>query len=88
MDIERGSGNVYADLGMADAGEMLVKAQLATEIREVIEARRWKQAKAASGLGVPQPKLSKMLRGEFRGISESKMLDCLAKVRHGVRVVR
>lgn len=88
MDIERGSGNVYADLGIADAGEMLVKAQLATEIREVIEARRWKQAEAASVLGVPQPRLSKMLRGEFRGISESKMLDCLAKLGHDVRVVR
>lgn len=87
IDIEQGSGNVYADLGMADAGEMLVKAQLATKIREIIKARKWTQTEAANVLGVPQPKLSKMLRGEFRGISESKMLDCLTKLGRDVRIV-
>ena len=87
MDIEQSSGNVYADLGLPDAGEMLVKAQLATKIREIIKARKWTQTEASSVLGVPQPKLSKMLRGEFRGISESKMLDCLAKLGRDVRIV-
>jgi predicted XRE-type DNA-binding protein len=74
--IEEGNTNVYADLGMADAEEMIVKAKLASKIGEIISSRKWSQQKAADLLGIPQSKLSKMLRGQFRGISEAKMLDC------------
>mgnify|MGYP003438783466 CR=1 FL=1 len=66
--IEKGSGNVYADLGMPDAEEMLVKAQLSTKIAEIIKLRKMTQTQAAQVLGMPQPKLSNMLRGRFRGI--------------------
>ena len=70
--IEQGSANVYADLGIADAEEMLVKAQLATKIGEIIKRRKLTQIQAAELLGMPQPKLSNMLRGQFRGISETR----------------
>ena len=80
IDIEVGSANVYADLGRADADEMLVKAQLASKIGDIIKRRKWTQARAAKVLGIPQPKLSGLLRGQFRGISEAKMMDCLAKL--------
>jgi len=85
--IVKSSGNVYADMGMTNAGEMLVKAQLASKIGEIIKARKWSQQQAAEVLGIPQPKLSKMLRGQFRGISESKMLDCLVRLGRDVRIV-
>ncbi len=87
IEIEKSSGNVYADLGMADADEMIVKAQLATKIGEIIKGRKWSQQKAAEVLGITQPKLSKMLRGQFRGISEAKMLDCLARLGRDVQIV-
>ncbi len=87
IEIEKGSGNVYADLGMADADEMLVKAQLATKIGEIIKRRGWTQQQAADVLGMTQPKLSKMLRGQFRGVSEAKMLDCLARLGRRVQIV-
>jgi predicted XRE-type DNA-binding protein len=87
IEIEKGSGNVYADLDMGDADEMIVKAQLASKIGEIIKGRKWSQQKAAEVLGVTQPKLSKMLRGQFRGISESKMLDCLARLGRDVQIV-
>ena len=87
VEIEEGSGNVYADLGMVDADEMLVKAQLATKIGEIIKSRKWSQQQAAEVLGIPQSKLSKMLRGQFRGISEAKMLDCLARLGRDVQIV-
>lgn len=87
IDIEKGSGNVYADLGNADANEMLVKAQLATKIGEIIKSRRWSQQQAAEVLGMTQPKLSKMLRGQFRGISEAKILDCLTRLGRDVQIV-
>lgn len=87
IEIEESTGNVYADLGMVDADEMIVKAQLATKIGEIIKGRKWSQTHAAKVLGITQPKLSQMLRGQFRGISEAKMLDCLARLGRDVQIV-
>ena len=75
--IEKSNSNVYVDLGMADAEEMIVKAQLASKIGEIITSRKWSQQKAADMLGIPQSKLSKIIRGQFRGISESYLKDKL-----------
>ena len=79
--------NVYADLGFKDAGEMLVKAQLVVKIAEILRDRGWSQQEAATVLGLTQPKLSKMLRGQFRGISEMKMMDCLVRLGRPVKIV-
>ncbi len=87
IKIEESVGNVYADLGMVGADEMFVKAQLATKIGEIIKSRKWSQQQAAGVLGMTQPKLSKMLRGQFRGISEAKMLDCLTRLGRDVQIV-
>ena len=81
------STNVYAQLGFPDAEEMLVKAQLVSKIAEVLNARGWSQQQAAKVLGLSQPKLSKMLRDQFRGISEMKMMDCLLKLGRAVKIV-
>ena len=86
-DIIEGSGNVYADLGFPDAGEMLVKAHLATAIGDIIAARKLTQRQAAEILGLTQPKLSHLLNGRFRGISEAKMMECLARLGRDVRIV-
>jgi predicted XRE-type DNA-binding protein len=86
-EIERGSGNVYADLDLPGDEEMLVKARLAAKIQEIIDARDWTQREAAQVLGMTQPKLSNLLRGQFRGISETKMLQCLARLGRDVRIV-
>jgi predicted XRE-type DNA-binding protein len=87
IDFEKGSTNVYADLGRADADEMLVKAQLAVKIADAIRDRHLTQADAAKILGMPQPKVSGMLRGHFRGISEDRMMRCLAALGHDVQIV-
>ena len=85
--IEAGSSNVYADLGLPDAQEMLVKAKLASKIAEIIQRLNLTQQQAAELLAMPQPKVSMMLRGQFRGISESKMLDCLARLGRDIDIV-
>ena len=87
MKIEKGSNNVYADIGMPDAGEMLVKAHLAAKIGEIVKQRHLTQQQAAEILGMTQPKLSNMLRGQFRGISEARMLDCLNRLGRDVEIV-
>ena len=79
--MEKGSGNVYADLGLAGADEMLLKAQLAMRIGEIIKLRGWTLQEAAGMLHMTAPELSKMLRGQFRDISPVAMRAFL--VRHG-----
>lgn len=87
IDIVESTGNVYADLAIPDAAEMQVKARLAKKISEQIAALKLTQQQAAGRLGMPQAKVSNMLRGQFRGISEAKMLDCLNKLGNDVRIV-
>ena len=73
--IKISSGNVYADLGDSQADEMLVKARLAFKIGEIIKQRQLTQVEAADLLGLTQPKLSGLLRGQLRGVSQNKMLE-------------
>ena len=87
IPIELGSRNVYADLGFADAEDMLVKAQLVTKIAELIRDQNLTQHIAAQILGLTQPKVSAMLRGQFRGISERKLLNCLTRLGRDVQIV-
>lgn len=87
IEIETGSANVYEDLGLADAAEMQIKARLATKIGEIIKHRHLTQTEAAEILGMPQPKVSGMLRGQFRGVSEAKMLECLNRLGRDVEIV-
>jgi predicted XRE-type DNA-binding protein len=75
---QRGSTNVYADLGYKSADEMLVKAQLVTTIADILTERGYTQTK---------PKLSKMLRGQFRGFSERKLMDCLTLLGRDIEIV-
>lgn len=87
IEIEKGSPNVYEDLGLRDAAAMQVKATLAGKIGEIIKHRHLTQTQASEILGMPQPKLSGMLRGQFRGISEAKMLDCMNRLGRDVEIV-
>jgi predicted XRE-type DNA-binding protein len=87
INIDEGTGNVYVDLGYVDAAEMQRKAQLAAEIARAIKARHLTQAGAAALLGVDQSKVSRITRGQFRGVSEAKLLDLMTKLGHDVKIV-
>jgi len=84
---DKSSDNVYADLGLPDAEEMLVKARLAAKIGEIIKHRHMTQQQASDILGMPQSKISNMLCGNFRSISEAKMLEYLNLLDRGVQIV-
>ncbi len=85
--VEEGGTNVYADLGYADAAEMQRKSELAAEIARAIKARRLTQDGAAVLLGIDQSKVSRITRGQFRGVSEAKLLELVAKLGHDVKIV-
>jgi predicted XRE-type DNA-binding protein len=85
--MNKGSRNVYRDLGIPDPESMLIKAQLVAKISEILAERHYTQTRAAELLGIPQPKLSRILRGQFRGVSERKLMDCLANLGRDVEIV-
>lgn len=66
---------------------MLVKAQLVSKIAEIIQRRGLTQVEAAKLLRLTQPKISALLRGQFRGFSERKLIDCLTSLGRDVQIV-
>ena len=85
--IERGSGNVFADLGLPDAEAHLLKAQLVTRIEKIIRRRKLKQVDAAALLGLSQPDVSRLLRGNFREYSVERLLRLLTALGRDVEIV-
>ena len=84
---EIGSRNVFRDIGVPNAEEHLVKAQLVFKIDTIMKQRRLKQAEAAALLGIRQPDVSKMLRGEFRQFSVERLLRFLVALDQDVQIV-
>ena len=85
--IERVNGNVFTDLGYPDAEIHLLKAQLVTRIDRIIRQRRLKQVEAAALLGLSQPDVSRLLRGNFREYSVERLLRLLTALGHDVEIV-
>src|SRR6202171_4757505 len=84
---EVGSRNVFKDLGLPNAEEHMVKAQLMYKIDTIMKDRGLKQAEAADLLGIKQPDVSKMLRGEFRQFSVERLLRFLVALDQDVEIV-
>lgn len=87
IPVAKSSGNVYADLGYPDSEDMLVKAQIVSKIAEIIEERRLTREEAAKILRLTQPKISALLRGQFRGVSERRLLRCLTLLGRDVQII-
>lgn len=85
--LHRGSGNVYADLGFSDSDEMQAKAMLVSRIMVIIKKEKWSQEEAASVLGIKQPKISLLSRGQFSGFSLGKLITFLNKLNQDVEII-
>lgn len=84
---EVGSRNVFKDLGLPNAEDHLVKAQLVYKIDAILKDRGLTQVEAGKLFGVPQPDVSKMLRGEFRQFSVERLLRFVVALNHDVEIV-
>jgi len=87
LEQEPSSGNVFADLGLADAGEHLIKAGLAVRIDRIIRQRKLTQGAAAELMGIDQPKVSALLAGQLRGYSVERLMRFLVALGHDVEIV-
>jgi predicted XRE-type DNA-binding protein len=75
--VERGSGNVFADLGLPNPDLALAKAELVQRIRDLIVACKLTQSEAARILGIDQPKVSALVRGRVAGYSIDRLFRFL-----------
>ena len=87
IEIVRGSGNVFADLGLPDPEERQTKLRLAMEVNEIIKGRRLKQAEAGALLGLPQPKVSQLVNYRLDGFSVERMMEFLTRLDRDVEIV-
>ena len=83
---EIGGDNIFADIGLPNPQEHLVKAQLVMKIDRLMKARGLKQAAAAALFGVRQPDVSKMLRGDFRQFSVERLMRFLVALGQDVEI--
>jgi predicted XRE-type DNA-binding protein len=83
---ERGSGNVFADIGLENADELLVKADLADAINSEIRARKWTQAEAAECMGLSQSDISRIGRMKTDGFSQERMQYALRRLGMDVEI--
>ena len=87
LEQEPSTGNVFADLGLPNPSEHLIKAGLVLRIDRIIRRRRLTQAAAAELMGIDQPKVSAMLAGQFRGYSVERLMRFLVALGHDVEIV-
>jgi predicted XRE-type DNA-binding protein len=87
LTVTPGSGNVFADLGVAEPEEELAKAQLASYIRAAIGREKLTQARAGELMGLDQPKVSALMNGRLAGFSSDRLLRCLTALGQDVDIV-
>ena len=86
VEVRRGSANVYADLGLVDADKLHIKTGLVIKIRKAIATLGLTQQAAAARMGLTQPKVSDMMRGDFSNLSERKLMDCLTRLGYDIEI--
>jgi predicted XRE-type DNA-binding protein len=84
--IEASSGNVFADLGLPNPEQELIKAGLTLEIYGILKARKLTQTQAGKILGIPQPHVSDLMRGRARAFSTERLTEFLAALGHDVEI--
>lgn len=86
VEVRSGSGNVFADLGLPGAEKLRIKTGLVLEIRKAVRKLGLTQQEAAKRMGITQPKVSDMMRGDFANLSERKLMDCLTRLGYDIEI--
>ena len=86
IEVEISSGNVFADVGLADADKLKIKSGLMIGITKAVRKLELSQEEAGRRMGLPQPKLSGLLRGDFSNVSERKLMDCLNRLGYDIEI--
>jgi len=85
-DYEESSGNIFADLGLEDADELLTRAKLGSAVRQLLQQRQLKQREIAQLLEIKQPEVSNLMRGKYHLFAEGRLFGFLNKLDRKVTV--
>ena len=85
--IETTGGNIFADLGLLDAGTHLLKAEIVSEIYRLATAKKLTQAQVGKRLSITQPEVSRMFKGHFREYSVERLMEFLTNFDRDVEIV-
>jgi predicted XRE-type DNA-binding protein len=87
IEYTRSSGNVFTDLGFQDAEERLAKAELVSRLNQLLDKKHLKQTAAAKILGINQPKISALQRGQLAGFSMERLISFLNKLDQDIEII-
>lgn len=85
--IEKSSGNVFADAGLPDAETHFLKAQIVAEIYRLATERKLTQTAAGARMGISQPEVSRLFKGNFREYSIDRLMGFLTAFDRDVEIV-
>ena len=86
IEVEASSGNVFADLDLPQAEELKIKSALVIEIARAVKRLGLTQQEAGQRMGIPQPKVSGLMRGDFANFSERKLMDCRTRLGYDIEI--
>jgi predicted XRE-type DNA-binding protein len=86
IEVEVSSGNVFADLGLPNADKLKIKSGLVMAITQAVRKLGLSQEEAGRRMGLPQPKVSGLFRGDFANVSERKLMDCLNRLGYDIEI--
>lgn len=87
MKVHESSGNIFADLDLPDADNHFLKAQIVAELYRLTDERKLTQAKAGSLMGISQPEVSRLFKGNFREYSIERLMTFLTAFDRDVEIV-
>jgi predicted XRE-type DNA-binding protein len=85
--IERGSDNIFTDIGLPDAETHLLKAEIVAEIYRLVTERKLPQDRAGKLMGISQPEVSRLFKGHFREYSVERLIRFLTDFNRDVEIV-
>jgi predicted XRE-type DNA-binding protein len=86
IKFEEGSGNVFADLGLKDADQLLVRSQIGFHVFKILEDKKLKQREIADILGIAQPDVSHVMNGHFSRFTTDRLLNFLKRLDRKVTI--
>lgn len=85
--VHQSSDNIFADLGLPDAGSHFLKAQIVAELYRLCTVRKLSQTKAGALMGISQPEVSRLFKGHFREYSVERLMHFLTTFSRDVEIV-
>jgi len=86
IKFEESSGNIFADLGLDNSGELYARAQIGVHVFKILKEKKLKQREIATILGIAQPDVSHLMNGHFSRFTTDKLLDFLKRLDQKVTI--